>query len=398
MLNFTFSSRPVKGLALRAGFRSYDLTNKTKRFIITGDTAVSDRAWTVVTPTADNPYGHATANVYDTKTSRFTGSAGYDIGALTLEAQVRASRITRSSREAEKGEDNGVAFTALFHANEWLGLRATYDQAKRTAEGHTLYGFQADEAERETKRTGIDIELTPSDMIGVTFAYFRRDVQYTSRPDRIPVTSGAPSVGAVAFPGTPSGLLEAVYDSYTGEIDFNPNERVELSAYYTYEKDQTTNQWSTTTGLNLNNLLNYAGSDETNTFGANVVIQLVPEKWTCTFNAMRQKVDGLMDITAREAGSFYTPGRTTLIGPGQGGAADISDWDDTELTTVSAQFDYIVAKAWTMSAGYVYEKYDFRDAYTSSDFLMPQAVYIFMKPDNGAYKANVVYAQLNYKF
>ena len=31
-----------------------------------------------------------------------------------------------------------------------------------------------------------------------------------------------------------------------------------------------------------------------------------------TFRASQQKIDGLMDITAREAGSFYTPGRTTV--------------------------------------------------------------------------------------
>ena len=99
---------------------------------------------------------------------------------------------------------------------------------------------------------------------------------------------------------------------------------------------------------------------------------------------MRQKVDGLMDITAREAGSFYTPGRTTLIPAGQGGAADINDWDDTMLTTVAAQLDYAVAKAWTLTAGYWYEKYEFKDAYTAGDLLMPQSVLFFLKSNDGA--------------
>lgn len=398
-MNVTFSSRPVKDLALRAQFRSYDLTNKTTRFVITGDVGGSpDRTWSVVTPSAGDPYGHATANVYDNKTTRFTASASYDVGALTLEGQVRTAKLERTSREAETGKDNGFAFAALFHANEWLGVRGTYDQAKRTAEGHTVYGFQADEAERETKRTGIDVELTPAPSVEVTFAYFRRDVQYTNRPDRVQASGGVPVPGALPIPGTPSGLLEATYDSYTGEINFTPSERVELGAYYTYEKDLTTNQWSSTTGANLNNLINLAGSDKTNTFGVNAVFQLVPEKWTFSANAMRQKVDGLMDITAREAGSFYTPGRTTLVPAGTGGAQDIADWDDTELTTVTAQLDYMVAKAWTVSAGYLYEKYDFKDAFTSGDLMMPQSILIFMKANSGAYDANVVYAKLNYRF
>ncbi len=395
-LNFTFSSRPVKGLGLRAAYRSYDLTNKTDRYIVTGDTSVSDRAWTVVTPTAADPYGHATANPYDTKTTRFTASVSYDVGDLTLEGAFHNTDITRTYREATSGTDAGYLLAAIYRTNDWLSLRAKYENANRTAEGHTIYGFQADEAERDVTRASVQLQLTPLSGFDLGFTYGKRDVTYPNRPNRIAVTSGAPTPGAQPIPNTPSGLLDAKYDTFTVDVDYTPNARTALGAYYTYEKDANTNQWSTTTGVSLNNLLNYAGSDKTNTFGVNATFQLVPDKWTGTFNAMHQKVDGLMDITANETGSFYNPGRTTLIRTGQGGAQDITDWDDTELTTLSAQLDYAVDKAWTMSAGYMYEKYDFKDAYTSGDLLMPQSVYIFMKADNGPYTANVVYATLKY--
>lgn len=398
-LNLTFSSRPAEHLALRAAFRSYDLSNKTNRFVITGDVAATpDRDWEVVTPSASDPYGHATANVYDHKTKKFTASAAYEIGDLTIEGQARIGRIERTSREAEKGDDNGYAITALYRAKDWLNFRGTYDDAKRTAEGETLYGFQADEAERTTKRTTIDVEFSLPKGVDLSFAYMLRDVKYPNRPDRIPVTSGAPTPGGQPFPNTPSGLLSAKYDSYTAEIGYAPNEKVELGAYYTYEKDRTTNQWSTTTGLALNNLLNYAGTDKTDTFGAHATFQLKPEVWTLSFYAMRQKVDGLMDITAREAGSFYTPGRTTLIPSGQGGAQDIDQWDDTLLTTVSAQLDYVVAKDWTVSAGYWYEKYDFKDAYQVGYQLMPQSIIIALKSNDSNYNANVLYGKLTYRF
>ena len=354
--------------------------------------------WTVVTPSADAPYGHATANPYDNKTTRFTASASYDIGALTLEGAVRFASLERTSREATKGDDNGFALTALFHAKDWLDFRATYDQAKRTAEGETLYGFQSDEAERETKRTGIQVDVTPVSDLTLSLAYFRRDVEYPNRPDRIAVTSGAPTPGAQPIPNTPSGLLEAKYDSFTAEVGYYPSERVELAAYYTYEKDATTNQWSTTTGVNLNNLLNYAGTDKTDTFGLNAAFQLKPEVWKLSLNAMRQKVDGLMDITALESGSFYNPGRTTLVPPGTGGAQDIGDWDDTTLTTFAAQLEYAVAKAWTLSAGYVYEKYEFKDAYTAGNLLMPQSVLLVLKSNDGGYDANVLYGRVSYRF
>ncbi|MGE0455257.1 MAG: MtrB/PioB family outer membrane beta-barrel protein [Vicinamibacteria bacterium] len=398
-INLTFSSRPLENLAIRAQFRSYELENKTNRFVITGDVAASpDRSWSVVTPSAADPYGHATANVYDNKTTRFTGSASYDIGDLTLEGLFRTASLERTSREAHSGDDDGFAFTALYRAKDWINLRATYDQAKRTAEGETLFGFQSDEAERETKRTGVDVELTLPKGLELGLAYFRRDVEYPNRPDRIAQSGGVPLAGAQPIPGTPSGLLEAKYDSFTAEIAYLPSEKVELGAYYTYEKDATTNQWSTTTGVNLNNSLNYAGTDETDTFGLNASFQLKPDVCRLSVNAMRQKVDGLMDITAREAGSFYTPGRTTLIPAGQGGAADIDDWDDTTLTSVSAQLDYVVAKDWTLSAGYWYEKYEFKDAYTAGSELMPQAVLIFLKSNRGDYDASVVYAKVSYRF
>jgi hypothetical protein len=399
-LNLTFSSRPVEHLALRASFRSYDLTNKTNRFVITGDMATTpDRDWTVVAaPTVDDPYGHPTANVYDNKSKKFTGTVSYDIGALTVEGQYRRANFDRTSREATKNDDTSYAISALFHAKDWLNFRGTYDDTKRTAEGETLYGFMADQAERKTKRATIDVEFTLPKDVDLTFAYSLRDVQYPNRPDRIPVTNGVPSPGAVAFPNTPSGLLAAKYDSYTAEIAYSPNEKVQLDAYYTYEKDRTTNQWSTTTGLALNNLLNYAGSDKTDTFGLNAAFQLKPDVWKLTVNAMRQKVDGLMDITAREAGSFYTPGRTTLIATGQGGAADINDWDDTLLTSISAQLDYVVAKDWTFSAGYWYEKYEFKDAYQAGNLLMPQSIILALKSNDGDYKANVLYGKLTYRF
>ena len=286
----------------------------------------------------------------------------------------------------------------MYRTSDWMAFRGTYDQSKRTAEGETVFGFQSDEAEREVKRTGVQVDLTLPKSVDLGLSYFRRDVDYPNRPDRFPVTAGAPTPGGTPFPGTPSGLLLAKYDSFGIDVGYAPGERVAISAFYTYEKNRTTNQWSTTTGLNLNNLLNYAASDETDTFGLSASFALKPDVWKLTLNGSRQKVDGLMDITAREAGSFYTPGRTTLVPPGTGGAQDISDWDDSELTMFAAQLDYAVAKAWTLAAGYAYEKYDFTDAYTVGDLLMPQALLLVLKSNDGPYDVNLFYARVGFQF
>lgn len=398
-----FSSRPIDGLGIRAQYRVYDLKDKSNKWIITGDMSEPQSNWNTVTPTADNPYGRPTANIFDTKSRRFNASATYDFGPLTVEGQLRSGKLERTSREALSGKESGWAVTGIFHASDMLGVRGTYDDGKRTAEGHTIYGFQMDEAPFTNKKVGLDIELTPAKGLDLSFGYYQRKVEYTDRPNRTVVISGVPKVGAPSFPDTPSGLLNAKYDSWTGEINYSPNARLELGVYFTNEKDATTNQWSTTSSStstidSLANKLTYAGLDKTNTYGLNVAYQLVPDRRTFSLNATSQKVDGLMDITAREAGSFYTSGRTTLIPAGQGGAADITDWDDTKITTVSAQLDNDLGKYWMFSVGYRYEKYDFNDAMNSSSQLMPAHVYIFMKPNSGGYSANLIYARLNYSF
>ncbi|MEI6669237.1 MAG: MtrB/PioB family outer membrane beta-barrel protein [Acidobacteriota bacterium] len=386
-LNFGFSSRPVEGLGLRLRYRSYEMKSKTNRYVITGDTSSSpDRSWGAAdAPSVDAPYGRATAQNYDTKSERVDGQVSYDLKPLTLEGAFRHTALTRTYREAPSGKDNGYTVAAVFHATEMVGVRATYDELKRTASGYpsNTVGLMADEAERKTKRAGIDIELSPTDTFSVTFAYFRKHDDYTNRPARAAGLDPAT---------TSSGLLYAKYDTYTGEFEFNPNPQVELNAYYTYEKNLQTNRWSTLTGTAINNSVRYDGSDKTNSFGANAVFHIVPEKWTFTMLARHQKVDGLMGVSSNPAGSFYTT-RATVGGP-----QNITDWDDTELTTIGAQLKYNVAKAWTLGGGYAYEKYTYADAYTSGTTMQPFAVSVFMKPDRGSYKANVVYTNLTVRF
>ena len=396
--NFTFGSRPVEGLGIRMRYRNYAYKDKTDRWVITGDTSGSpDRVWVAAgVPTEEEPYGHATANKTDSSTGHFDAQLSYDVGDLTLEGayrNVQTSWVGRTNSSGTDGKENGYTFAALYHTNDWLGFRLDFDQAKRTVSGYSptsvaaLQGVMADHAERKQTRVGANIEVTPSDKYGVTFAYYRRNDDYPNRPFEVPGNDQ-----------TESGLLEANYDMYTLDFDFMPSARAELTFFYTYEKVAETNQWVTLTSGALNNLLRYAPWDKGNTFGLNGVFHLVPEKCTFSLLLQQQKVDGFLDITAREAGAFYTPGRTTLIPTGQGGAADIDDYDDTEQTTAVLDLAYEVAKSWTFSIGYAYDKYTNADAYSDGTTMFPQSVLFFLKANDGGYTANVVYTRLNYRW
>ncbi len=397
-INFSASTRPIDGLGIRLHYRSYGYKDKSARYVITGDTSGSpdQRFQAANAPTAEEPYGHATANRTDADTSMLHAQASYDIKALTLEGTYRnasSSWVGRLASSGDSGTEKTYSVAAIYRAGDLFNFRFHNDWANRTVSGvpagsiGAVQGVMADHAKRDQTRTGFQVEVTPASSLGLSFSYFRRNVEFPDRPAE-----------AANDPNSVSGLLSAKYDSFTGEVDFNPGAKMELSAYYTYEKDASTNQWVSLTSGNVNNKLNYAGLDTTNTFGATFAYHIVPDKWTFTLRARQQKIDGLMDVTALETGSFYNPGRTTLIPAGQGGAKDIDDWDDTTLTTFGMQLDYAIAKSWKVSGGYAYEKYDYGDAYTAGTTLYPINVYFGMKPDNGAYTVNVAYTKLTYRF
>lgn len=366
--------------------------------MITGDTSgAPDRSWTAAdTPTADEPYGHATANRTDSSAGHFEGLASCEIGGLTVEGvyrNIQRSWVGRVGTSGTDNSENGYTAAAVFHSREWLDFRAHYDYAKRMVSGieagsvAAVQGVMADHAERQRRSIGADVDLMPSDKYGITFGYARRHDDYPNRPFKV-----------VGDASTESGLLEAGYDMYSVDVNWTPGARVELNAFYTYEKVAETNQWVTLSGTALNNLLTYAPWDKGNTFGASAVYHIVPDKWALTCFAQHQDVNGFLDITAREAGSFYTPGRTTLIPPGQGGAADISDYDDMRQTTLAVDLCRTLAKAWRLSVGYAFDKYTTADAFSDGTTIFPQAILSFLKENNGNYSTNMAYTRLTYHF
>jgi hypothetical protein len=406
MMNFTFSSRPVTGLGVRARYRIYDMDNQTPGVMHTGTVGNSpDRSWSAVSSSAytdETPFGFATANPYGSKTARFDVQASYDIRELTFEGTYRNSQIERTYREATEGAETGWSIAAILHSSDWLVFRGVYDQSRRTASGYdeaTSIGLQADESERDGTRVGFDLEISPNDKVMFLASYFRYKYDFPNRPNR-----------AAGVDGTSNGLLGMKYDTYTVEVDVTPNDRFEFGAYYTWEKDLSTTRYGGT-GSSANppysplmSMLTFDGTNTANTWGVNGRFVFKPDAWAFGFNARQQKVDGLMDITGDPGGSF------ALARAAYGGIQDITDYNDTDLTTAILQFDYTVAKALTLSFGYAYEKYVFADAYSifgnkdhSGQFEggnenFPASGGFYLKANDGDYKVNIGFAKLIYRW
>ena len=67
-------------------------------------------------------------------------------------------------------------------------------------------------------------------------------------------------------------------------------------------------------------------------------------------------------------------------------------------TTAAFDFGYSVAKAWTLSLGYAYDKYTTADAFSDGTTIFPQSVLFFLKANDNGYSANVAYTKLSYRF
>jgi hypothetical protein len=230
-------------------------------------------------------------------------------------------------------------------------------------------------------------------------SYFHHNDDYPNRPNR-----------AAGVDGTSNGLLNAQYDTYTIEASWNPNERFDLGGYYTYEKDlSTTRTGGTGSSANppyspLKSMLLFDGSNKGNSFGINGHFVIQPDKWGFDFEARQQKIDGLMAITGDPGGSF------ALARAAYGGIADITDYNDTDLTTIIASLTFNLSKSVDLDFGYAYEKYVFSDAYSifgnqddTGQFEEPNENFpasggFYLKANDGDYKVNVVFVKLRYRW
>ena len=97
--NFTFSSRPTENLSIRAAYRSYDLTNKTDRYVITGDVSA------LAGPQLVDRHGHGSRPVRPRHGQRLRQQ---DV-ALHRVGQLRHRRADPRRRRAASPSSSGRA-------------------------------------------------------------------------------------------------------------------------------------------------------------------------------------------------------------------------------------------------------------------------------------------------
>ena len=138
---------------------------------------------------------------------------------------------------------------------------------------------------------------------------------------------------------------------------------------------------------------NWAGTVKDHNYAYGIAVDFqVMERLAVKLSALQYKTDGQVDFGSQQAvtsSSFPQP---------------ISLYDDTKRTAFNVKGTYAVSKALSITAGYAYEKYDYKDAqYEGYQFTVPssntaQTSYLSGVYANPHYKANIFYGWLTYRF
>lgn len=392
------TSHPTDRLSLHARFRDYSTTNDTTRLSLPGYVRF-DAVWESI--------GRISVP-YDYKNRRLDAGADYDLGPVTLEAGYRYSGFDRSYRETEKTTENAFVAAISVRGGNWALLRGTLDLGSRGYDGLEIE--RSEDASFLAPGDPTNLLAVPSSA-NTTYASFgcggtpcnirfdQAAKDFTRYGANLQLTpGGGDATFSVAYLHTKDdykesrfGLLSADYDTFNAEFDWSRSERMNVYAFYTYEKnlnDQAGRQSGAT--VSTNPLDNWASSvnDKSNSFGAGAKFTLKPEKWFLDLFGRYQKVDGNNDITGGQNLASTRPNKQVQ---------SIPLYDDTKIWTASAELRYQFAKAWTCGLGGWYEEYSVADSSSlENSYYVPGS--FFLAANDGDYKGKVGYVRVTYRW
>ena len=358
-VNVSFLTRPIQPLYINVRYRLYDFDNKTPQISSPGYVSW-DRSWSS-SPDTSIPYGY--------KTGRFETILGWDFGkALSLEGSYRQVVNDRTFREAERTTEKAFTLSAISRGVDWALLRVVYENAKRDVSGIEtgVTDLHFDLAKRDSERIGVDLEVTPLDPLTIFVSYFDRKASYEN----------------------PSwGYQSAKYRTFTGEVSYEAGP-VDATVYYTAEKNQDGHKGY----QRISNVLEWytaMADDRTDSYGANLKLKIVPDKWDLALLYRYQKVNGFLGLAGSPA--------IQATRAGNGGILDIPNFDDTSIQSLKAQVSYALRADCTLAVGVWQENYRFSDASVRGGVYFPTSGVFLLGDNHGSYKVTAVYTSLSFQ-
>lgn len=309
----------------------------------------------------------------------FSASAGYRNYRTDFDGRIDADRIKDDIYSVSirwKGNDH-VAFTTGYEKlKRKTDLRFDEDPALPPVEA---YLARYDIAPKDMDAVKFSVDIMPFDGLDITLGYRYKNNDYDH---------------------TLLGLRSDKRDEFSIDAGYSIGKRARLSAYLDYERVrsyQFQRQFSSSPDPSVQDPSNFnwdvLQKEKTLDFGAAAEIYIMPKKLTLKLQYDNVRSDGTADYTYMLAGAL-PPGSTNSN-------IDISGFDDYRKSSFLAKLVYDISKSFSVSAGYLFEKYTFNDILTDGYQHVIGGFpggYLTGGFGDPSYRANVVFLGVTYRF
>jgi hypothetical protein len=273
---------------------------------------------------------------------------GFDIWTRTrLNLDYRHHRTDRDNREVERQDDHIYGGSVDTSPSEWLDLRTSYERTERDIDNYDfdVYldgGQDLDQLPELRKYDQADVSRDRAKFLA-TF--------YPTEPLAF---SSAFTYGKDDYNDSDFGLTDSKYYNISLDADFAVTDRLQLNAFYSYEKYE--NKQKGRGEFDGGPIIdwNVGGTDEISTFGGGIKVAVIPDRLGFALNFSYSKVDGDIDFDVAD-----------------GSAEDFDTVDETELYNLDTSLTYNIFAGYYVSLGYYWEKFDYDDYNTEGFAFVP---------------------------
>jgi MtrB/PioB family decaheme-associated outer membrane protein len=375
------TSRPMDFMHLNAKFRYYNYDNKTDKIYFPNGYVETDSF--AETPLLGYPISTLPSSYEKTKADL---NLGFDVWTRTrLNLDYSYNRTDRDNREVDKQTSNIFGGSIDSGPVDWGDLKLSY---KRTETDIDNYDYN------EYLKSGQDLQQLPG---------LRKYTQADVNIDRIQLMANVYPIDPLVFSSSfvygkhnydnsSFGLTEADYYSYSIDGDYTLTDKLQLNAFYIYEKYKNKQKAQGEfdedgDGITTLTVWKAEGTDDVHTFGGGLTWTIMPERLDFKLKYSYSKVDGKID--------FSVPSGTVT---------SFDEVGDSTLQTLDAKLKYNIWGGYYITFGYIWEKFDYDD-YNKDGFtnVPTDASGNF----NGAiladslwddYAAQILYLKLSYNF
>ncbi len=361
------TSKPISWMRIKGHAQYYDYDNRTKEINFANGYVETD-AFVDATALINRPTSYSK--------TRAGLDFGFDAGMRTgLGVGYQYERTDRENREVEEQDDHIIKLSADNRSLNWLDVRAAYERTQREIGDYNfeVYRLSGDDLQQLPQLRKYDQADMDRDRI---------QLQATIFPTESLAVGVSGIYGRDDYKSSPYGLSEDAHLLLSFDADYAIGDRASVNFFYSFEQYDNTQRGN-------DGVADYTadGEDQIHSVGTGLKLALIPERLDLDLTYTYSEVDGNI--------AFSSPSGTF---------ADFEAVDDTKIHTFNSKIKYHFTKNFTLSLGYLWEKFEYDDFATNGFSLVPingagdyqGALLAGTLPED--YDIHIVYTQLTFRY